>query len=333
MSARRELHGLHRQTGAVGLLAALFLIMAVLVMGQSLLRQSASGAGDSLLAHDAVTALFLAESGLERAAADLAAGTATCDASLTAGSPLSYAGGTIAIADLGAGFATDFDGSALGTGRCRVRATGTTGLFAAQRTVEAIIDTEGNLLGGANANFDLPNTACDPSNCQPTGWSFVDQNGNPPTLANPAWDDFGGTGGTRSAYVRKQDPGNEEVTSAGQYALTPFTITAPATLTMTFDYKYLCDQSQDMRIEMELSSGGTTYAMDGTFVRNLSSPNYQAGVITFTIPGSGPVVIDGFGFTLIARPGRPKQIWLDNLFLAGGGAGDASLVRWREIIN
>lgn len=319
MTTRTEVRGMQRQRGAAGLLAALFLITAVLVMGQTLLRQSASGANDSLITQDGVDALFLAESGLERAAAQLAAGTATCDASL-AGS-WAYAGGTAAIADLGAGFTTDFSGSALPTGRCRVRATGTSGLFGAQRTLEAIISTQGNLLGGANANFNLPTGTCT-APCTPTGWS----------LSPGGWDDTGGPDGSRAAYVNKPTSGPVAVTSAGQYSITPFTITAPATLTITFDYRLIAG-GQTMEIVMRLRSGGTTYTGVPNPFSSTHTGVFQNGAITFNIPGSGPVVIDSFEFTLTARPGLPKQAWLDNLYLTGSGAGTASIERWREIIN
>lgn len=323
MMARPEPRGLQRQAGAVGLLAALFLIMAVLVMGQALLRQSASGANDSLLTHDGVTALFLAESGLERAAAELSAGAVTCDASL-AGS-WSYAGGTVVIADLGAGFSTDFDGSALASGRCRVRATGTSGLYGAQRTVEAIINTEGNLLGSANANFNDPTTSCPYATCTPTGWS----------LSPGGWDDNGGPDGTRAAYVHKPDPGPSEVTSAGQFAMTAFTITAPATLTMDFDYRLDTSGGGGQRIEltMRLVSGATEYAGTPTPFISSHTGAFVPGSITFSIPGSGPVTIDSFEFELVAKSGQPKEAWLDNLYLYGSGTGSARVERWREIIN
>lgn len=312
-----------RQRGAVGLMAAVFLILIVLFLGQTTLRLAATGANDSLLVHDGVNALYLAESGLERAAAQLADGTATCGAGL-AGS-WSYAGGTVTIVNLGAGFTTDFDGSALGAGLCRVRATGSAGLFGAQRTVEGIINTNGNLLGSANADFNAPTGTCVAPGCTPTGW----------TLSADGWDDDGGPDGSRAAYVAKPSSGPSDVTSAGQFAMTPFTVTAPATLTMTFDYKLVSAVTaggQTMQLTMHLYSGATTYTGTPNPFSSAHTGGFESGSITFNIPGTGTVTIDGFDFTLTAKAGSAKWAWLDNLFLAGSGAGTASIERWREII-
>lgn len=316
-------HSLHRQRGAAALLAAVFLIIAVLVMGQTLLRSSSINANDSLLNHDGTAALYLAESGLERAAGQLAAGTATCGAAL-AGS-WSYAGGTLTIANLGAGFSTDFNGAALGAGRCRVRVTGSSGLFGVQRTLEGIINTNGNLLGSANADFNAPTGACVAPGCTPIGW----------TLSPGGWDDTGGTGGSRAAYVAKPSSGPSDVTSAGQFAMTPFTVTAPATLSMSFDYKLISAViagGQTVQIAMRLYSGATLYVGAPNPFSRAHTGVFQTGTITFSIPGSGAVTIDGFDFTLTAKSGSAKWAWLDNLSLSGSGTATASIERWREIV-
>lgn len=318
MMARTELHGLRCQTGAVGLLTALFLIMAVLVMGQALLRQSASGANDSLLTQDGVDALFLAESGLERAAAQLSAGSATCDASLAGSS--SYAGGTVAIANLGAGFSTDFDGSALGTGECRVRATGSAGLFGAQRTVEAILATATDNLLGTYADFNDTTCILYVFFCRPTGWTI-----NP---FNTGWSNTGGPDGTRAAQVNKTGSFGTQTTTADLDALVPFTVTAPTTLTVHYDYQVI-SAGQTASVMVRLSSGATPYTATVSYG---PTTGFQNGSLAIAIPGSGPITIDGFHLTLTASAGQPKTLLIDNLELAGGGGG-GGVVRWREIIN
>lgn len=325
MMSRYRPPGRHDQRGAAALMAAVFLILVVSILGLITLRLAATSVNDSLLNHDGVAALFLAETGLERAAGQLAAGTVTCGAGL-AGS-WTLAGGTISIANLGAGFTTDFAGAALPSGQCRVQATGTTGLFTAQRSIEAIIATSGgNLLGSANANFNAPNTPCPPSTCTPTGWVLS------------LWDDTGGVDGTRAAYVEKPTPGPSDVTSAGQFSMTPFTVTAPATLTMSFDYKLVSAViagGQTMQLAMRLFSGATPYLGTPNPFSRPHTGVFQNGTITFSIPGTGPVTIDGFDFTLTAKSGSAKWAWLDNLVLtsSGGGSSTASVIRWRERIQ
>lgn len=321
MTTRTGLRGLQRQRGAVGLLSALFLITAVLVMGQALLRQSASGANDSLITQDGVDALFLAESGLERAAAHLASGAATCDASL-AGS-WSYAGGTVAIADLGAGFTADFDGSALASGYCRLRSTGTSGLYGAQRTVEGIIGTDAGNLLGPYANFDdifCIWVLCTHWDTFWTGWPW----------SSSGWDHTGGTGGSR-ALVMEKNSGPSRLTRATLTSLSPFTVTAPTTLTVDFDYSIIAPSNHDVTIEFELAVGGAfVYSGSRNYAGN--SGGFVSDSIAIPVTGSGPVTIDGFQVTLSANSGPQRSLWLDNLVMAGGGGG-GGIARWREIIN
>ncbi|MFN2309951.1 MAG: hypothetical protein ABR553_09500 [Gammaproteobacteria bacterium] len=317
MRARPELRGLQHQTGAVGLLAALFLITAVLVMGQALLRQSASGANDSLIIQDGVDALFLAESGLERAAAQLSEGSAGCDATL-AGS-WAYAGGTVALADLGAGFTSDFDGSALPAGRCRVRATGTSGLYGAQRTLDAIIGTDAGNLLDPNANFDTPAGTC-PPNCAPANW----------TIDSGGWTSNGGVGGSPAVQVAKTGAGGPQNIDVVHAAFTPFTVTAPTTLTIGYDYRVLSPSDQDVQLTMRLLSTSGPYTATVTY--STTTGTFLPETLAISVTGSGSVTIDGFSLTLHASGGQAKSLWVDNLELAGGGGG-AGVERWREIIN
>ncbi len=68
-----------RQRGAVTLLGALFLIIVIIVLLASVQRMAASGITDTALQNDAIEALFIAESGLERAAWRFSTGS-TCAA-------------------------------------------------------------------------------------------------------------------------------------------------------------------------------------------------------------------------------------------------------------
>ncbi len=64
------------QRGAVTLLGALFLIIVIIVLLNSVQRMAASDITDTALHNDSVEALFIAESGLERASWRYANGTA-----------------------------------------------------------------------------------------------------------------------------------------------------------------------------------------------------------------------------------------------------------------
>ena len=306
----------HRQRGAVGLIAALFLILVVLIMGQVTLRLAATGANDSLLTHDGVGALLLAETGLERAAGQLGAGAA-CDAAL-AGS-WGYAGGNVTIDDLGGGFVTDFDGSALAPGRCRIRATGSAGLYNARRTVEAIVSTAvGNLL---DPNADFNDISCFFIFCRPVGWSV-------PFFSGWTWNE--GVGGSPALEVAKSSGGAVE-TAAEHYPQTPFTVTAPTGLSVAFDYMTEAPSNQSVRVEFELWSGGTRYSAFRDYTGDTGG--FVSDSITVDITGSGSVTIDRFGVVLTASAGQAKSLWLDNLVMTGPGGGSAGIARWREIIN
>lgn len=307
--------GRSRQRGAAALMAAVFLILVVSMLGLITLRLSATSVNDSLLTHDGVAALFLAESGLERAAGELAAGTTTCGAALAG--TWTLAGGTVSIANLGAGFTTDFDGSALNPGQCRVRATGSAGLYGAQRTTEAIIGTAADNLLDPNANFDTPGGTC-PPNCAPANWS-IDTGG---------WTANGGVGGSRAVQVVKTGTGPPQNIDAVHTALTPFTVTAPTTLTINYDYRVLSPSGQEVELTMSLLSTSGTHTATVTY--STTTGTFLPGTLAISVTGSGSVTINGFSLTLHASGGQAKSLWVDNLELAGGGAG---IEHWREIIN
>ncbi|RRQ21996.1 beta propeller repeat protein [Thiohalobacter thiocyanaticus] len=122
-----------RQRGAALVVAAVFLVVVMVVLGDVTLRLSSTDVTDSALQADAVDALFLAETGLEHAAARLADGIACLD--LVTGSPVDFGRGdfqTTQAAEVGSD--------------CRVRVTGRV-LFGgtslrAQRTVEGLLSPQ-----------------------------------------------------------------------------------------------------------------------------------------------------------------------------------------------
>lgn len=122
-----------RQRGAALVVAAVFLVVVMVVLGDVTLRLSSTDVTDSALQADAVDALFLAETGLEHAAAQLADGIACLD--LVMGSPVDFGRGdfqTTQAAEVGSD--------------CRVRVTGRVlfsgGELRAQRMVEGLLSPQ-----------------------------------------------------------------------------------------------------------------------------------------------------------------------------------------------
>lgn len=132
-----------RQRGAALVVAAVFLVAVMVVLGDVTLRLSATDVTDSALQADAVDALFLAESGMEYAAQRFANGISCIN--LVMGSAVSFGRGDFQVTQ-----ATDISGD------CRVRVTGRV-LFGgsdlrAQRTVEGLLSAGGNVAAIAVGN-------------------------------------------------------------------------------------------------------------------------------------------------------------------------------------
>ncbi len=124
-----------RQRGAVTLIGALFLIFSIIVLLGAVQRMAASSITDSALHNDGIEALYIAESGLERAAWRYAGGNA-CAA---------LAGETDTI---GRGTFTVQSAALLGT-VCRVRVAGSVITTLAANTVTRTID--GDLVASGDA--------------------------------------------------------------------------------------------------------------------------------------------------------------------------------------
>jgi len=120
------------QRGAVTLIGALFLILTIIVLLGAVQRMAASSITDSALNNDGIEALFVAESGLERAAWRYAGGSA-CAA---------LAGETAAI---GRGTLSIQSASLIGM-ECRVQVSGSVTTTIAANTVTRVI--EGDLSNG-----------------------------------------------------------------------------------------------------------------------------------------------------------------------------------------
>ncbi|MGI9320917.1 MAG: hypothetical protein ACR2O5_05840 [Thiogranum sp.] len=309
----------HRQRGAVTLIGALFIIITLALMVEVLQRMTASDVLDTAVQNDAVAALFIAETGIEHASYLYANGTTCAD--------------LILLNNIAAGRG-DFDitASALIGSDCQIRVRGEIPTFGAQRVIDADLRNDGgNLLVGANPDFEEPPGACvDP--CRPTGWDSLPAGG---------WDDDGGPSGTgdRAAYVEKPTNGSGTVTTAGSFGLTPFTVTAPATLTLEFDYKVIATgggNSTKVTYLLSLWDGTTAYSTEFPVNNSTASAanNFVTDTVTISITGTGPVAITEFRFSMEAKSGQRKWGWLDNINLQGpGGGAGVHLLQWREVVS
>ena len=129
------------QHGAVTLVGALFLILCIIVLLGAVQRMAASSITDSALHNDGVEALFIAESGLERAAWRYSAGSAC---STLAGEADGIGRGTFTIQSAGL----------VGT-ECRVRVSGSVMTTIAANTVTRTIDGDLAVNGGGWAVGDV----------------------------------------------------------------------------------------------------------------------------------------------------------------------------------
>lgn len=190
------------QRGA-GMLIAVLLVLTVAAFA---VLVAASQSGDDIQATDAnadsLQALYLAETGIERALKRFATGTA-CGAGLAETiSDLSTLGlGTTGYSiTLGNGVTTDFAGAALAPNtQCRIAVTARVIASNVTRTIQAIVDR--NLLEGPdNPTFNNPLTA----GLTPSGWTGI----NPANAFAPN----GGPDGAapncrRAAWTARNNPG------------------------------------------------------------------------------------------------------------------------------
>jgi hypothetical protein len=192
---------------------------------------------------DSAEALFLAETGIERATRRfLAAGVCSAaglSENLANLATIGIASGRTIAITAGASSDQDFSGAALPATQCRIQATGTVTGSNVSRTVQAIIDRTENLIGSPLvAGFDNPAGAANPA----ASWT------GPAPVVGGSIGGYDYTGGntaavnppncTRSAYLVKPNAGGgTPAASTVGTAPVSFTIGRPATVTVSFDYR------------------------------------------------------------------------------------------------
>jgi len=241
-----------RQRGASLLIPVLVLITA----GAFAVIVAASQSGGDIhgtdAQADATEALFLAETGLERATRRFLAG-ALCSAAglnenLASLASIGIASGRSITISAGADSDLDFNANPLPATQCRIQVTGLVAASNVSRTVQAIIDRNDNLAGAAPvAGFDNPAGAASPASW--TGGSY-DFTGGAAAGVNP-------NNCTRSAYaVRPRQGGPVVAASSIGTAPVSFTVTLPATVLVRFDYRIVRIGNSGNNACVSASGGG-----------------------------------------------------------------------------
>ena len=269
-----------RARGA-GLLIVVLLIVTVaafaVVVGAS--RSGGDIQGNDALA-DSIEALYLAESGVERALKRYATGAAACGAlgepPITDLNQLglgAVSGRTITILD---GLTTDFSNPPVALvssqTQCRVRVTARINASNVSRTIHAIVDR--NLLQGSN-NHNFNNTSL--AGAPDAAWTFQPAN---------TYRDNGGPDGVfpncrRSAWFVKTTPGAGAVNASGTTAIpalpVPVTVAAPSATTVHFH-----------RRVVNRGAHATCVAFAGGAAFNCPAAGGQPSTVCFRMTGTAP---------------------------------------------
>lgn len=324
---------------------------------------AASQSGGDIQASDAnadgLQALYLADTGLERALKRFATGTA-CGAAL--GETLTNLatiglGTTTHRIVIGAGLTSDFAGAALPATQCRIPVTGTVLASNVSRTLHAIVSR--NLLEGPdNPSFDNPLTGATPS-----GWTGID-----PVEAFAA---SGGPDGTapncrRSAWIARDNPGSAANDRRATASVgVNFTVANGSVTTFTFHRRVIsrnqncgalppggpaalpaaCAAANDSTVCFQLTGGGTWSV--GSSAGATAGPNLAACPTPFDpcssdYPGypaktsvnvnmTANTTITQFTYWLQLDNAGRKELFLDNIEVTNPTAVGAASVRvWRD---
>jgi hypothetical protein len=223
-----------RQRGASLLIPVLLIVTA----GAFAVIVAASQSGGDIQGTesqaDATEALFLAETGVERATRRFLAGSACSAAGLSENlanlATIGIAAGRTITITAGANSISDFGGVPLPATQCRIQVTGTVTASNVSRTVQAIVDRNDNLIGGPQiAGFDNP-----PGNNPVASWTggYYDYTGGLPATAGLNPPNCG-----RAAYAVKALGGGGRTGSSVGTLPVSFTVNRPVTLRVNFDYR------------------------------------------------------------------------------------------------
>lgn len=279
--------------GAVTAIAVLVLLMIVAVAMLILSGMLRSSVSDSVIEDDSVAALFLAESGLERAARVFAA-SGSC-ANVGAGL-FPFGRGSFEVSSLGA--------AGLSPTQCRIRAIGRVTNTAIERTVDKVVDR--SLV--VNGDFETP------GGCPPAAWTLTDDYGGPNCRT---------VGGDTQVLVNKTSNGGNATTVAAQTLAMP--VTTAAAVTAAIQYNYAVEPSAgsgSVRYTVQLNYSDGSSDRDRKSFRPGESGTYQASI---AVPANKTIVSVEVE---LRATGSPKRGLFDDFFLTVPGY--ARPVAWIE---
>jgi hypothetical protein len=355
------------QSGASLLIPVLLLITVAAFGAIVAARQSGSDIQNTDALADSVEALYLAETGVERALKRYATGTA-CGAALgeTITNLASIGGATGRSITVGTGLTTDFSGAALAPNtRCRIPVTASITASAVSRTIHVIVDR--NLLSRAdNPTFDNPSAGATPS-----GWSGFDPPGPPP----PAFAANGGPDGTapactRSAWLARDNPGSGATDRrATAIAAVSFTLTAGSVTNIFFNRRVVsrpsdcgalppagpaalpatCAAANDSTVCLQFNGtgGAGTWAVGSSAATagagiaacpstfNPCQTSYQAGApatkVAMNVTMTGATSVNQIVYWLQLQNAGRKELFVDGLEATNTSAvGAAQVILWRD---
>jgi hypothetical protein len=354
-----------RSRGAALLVPVLILITVAAFAVVVAASQSGGDIQGSNANADGLQALYLAETGLERALKRFATGTA-CDASLAETiNDLSTIGlgSTSHRIVIGAALTTDFAGNTLPATQCRIPVTGTVLASSVTRTLHVIVSR--NLLDGpANPDFDNPRSAGPPS-----GWTL-----NPAgSFAINGGPDGASPGCSRSAWqVKENTGGGGNLRRASGTRAVQFTLTPGSTTDITFHRRVVArsaacgappgdgpaslpagctsdGQGSTVCFQMLGAGGGpwsasanagtsaTTAAAACPSTYNPCDSSYQAGyptkaAVSVAMAGATSVTQFGYYLQLTNQGGNTrKEIFIDHIEVTNDTAVGAAHIRvWRD---
>ena len=224
---------MNRERGASLLIPVILILTAGAFAVVVAASQSGGDIEGSEAQADSMEALFLAETGVERATRRFLAGVA-CNAlgeTLSNLAEIGIPSGRSITISAGPNSATDFSGAVLPATQCRIQAAGAVSRNNVSRSVQAIIDRSDNLAGApAVAGFDNPVGAVNAA-ASWTGGGYDYTGGNIAGAVNPP-------NCTRSAYlVKPRQGGGANAASSAGTAPMQFTVSLPATVLVRFDYR------------------------------------------------------------------------------------------------
>lgn len=305
-----------RQRGFLSLVAvAIIVVLGFFAVALSYLYLANVGGGG--LHTSSAQALFLAESGLERATKRYAGGTACSTAALAETQNLGDPSQTFSVVS-----------AALVNGLCRIRVTGSTGN--AMRTIEGDVSTGGFVEPFAyanNAQFDAVWSETIPWPWWAQGSSGYDPSNNcPVTICSLT------TLGSGS-FVARTTAGNGSafVGFRSRNLPTPVAGGTVVTLSVAFAKTATKNSIADTYIYLYDSVNGCWNQLwyDGSFVKPTSPPPWQTAVTTTALPAGCSFDQIEIWYVLQGQGNNPAQTWFDEIRLNSGSS--TKITAWREI--